>query len=326
MRLQPIDQIVDVGLWRIDEEYGGIYPEGKREKNLFISPKKIVSQENTNSTEITENSSFILYDFCIPNCRYLFKKSKKYYPEEYWMEIFAYHFGDLINVPVPPTFVAYNSKTTEVGALSEWFYRPLEEKLVPGGDLLQSVDPQFDRKKGKEHNFLSVVDLLGNLGNNLINDFVKILTLDALIGNTDRHQDNWGVVEGVHGVKLSMAPAFDNGSSMGREIPESDFAKYYADSQLLHRFIDKGKPHIKWSADIAHKNRDNHAELLKRILHAFPALKPNIASCLEFSKNQLEDIMEKLVKFDITHPLTQKRADFMVHLLMCRQTNLKSLL
>jgi hypothetical protein len=43
--------------------------------------------------------------------------------------------------------------------------------------------------------------------------------LDALVGNTDRHDENWGIVRESGGV-VRLAPTFDHASSLGRN--ESD--------------------------------------------------------------------------------------------------------
>jgi hypothetical protein len=54
--------------------------------------------------------------------------------------------------------------------------------------------------------------------------WAKALTFDALIGNTDRHQDNWGIIitrqtEAPNKIKkMRISPVFDNGTSMGHEI------------------------------------------------------------------------------------------------------------
>jgi hypothetical protein len=49
--------------------------------------------------------------------------------------------------------------------------------------------------------------------------FVGYLLLDALLGNQDRHQLNWGLIRGSDG-RLTLAPTFDHASSLGRN--ESD--------------------------------------------------------------------------------------------------------
>ena len=52
--------------------------------------------------------------------------------------------------------------------------------------------------------------------------FCQYLVLDALVGNTDRHHENWGLVEKRHekGFDRSIAPTFDHASSLGRELSD----------------------------------------------------------------------------------------------------------
>ena len=49
--------------------------------------------------------------------------------------------------------------------------------------------------------------------------FVGYLVLDALIGNTDRHEENWAVVETEETRRL--APSFDHASSLGFLLSDS---------------------------------------------------------------------------------------------------------
>jgi hypothetical protein len=52
--------------------------------------------------------------------------------------------------------------------------------------------------------------------------FVGYLMLDALIGNTDRHHENWGLIVGPGhaGREAWLAPTFDHASSLGRNESE----------------------------------------------------------------------------------------------------------
>lgn len=52
--------------------------------------------------------------------------------------------------------------------------------------------------------------------------FVGYLMLDVLVGNQDRHHENWGVIAGA-GSDLYLAPTFDHAASLGRN--ESDEAR-----------------------------------------------------------------------------------------------------
>lgn len=321
LKEQTASQIVDIGQWPKHEELA-VYPEGARIKNLLAWP---ILQPN--------------YIFGIPGHSYLFKLSRTaksgrqfVYPEEYWMEIFAYQLGCLVGVSVPPAFVAYNSATKEPGALIEWFYDFNGEKYESGGDILQARIKEFDRVKGRKHNFQSIVQFLFNdaldLENTQMEDFAKIIAFDALIGNSDRHQDNWGIVYRRNkngGYSEKIAPAFDNGASMGREIREEAFDELIK-AENLKKYVKNGKPHMKWMLEQDYKTRDNHEGLLKRIIQQYPQLKQTILSCFEFSQAQISGILEGLVKFQIDYPLTEKRANFMLHLINYRRNYLLSIL
>ena len=52
--------------------------------------------------------------------------------------------------------------------------------------------------------------------------FIGYLLLDALIGNTDRHHENWGLLlrPGPDGLGRELAPTFDHASSLGRNEPD----------------------------------------------------------------------------------------------------------
>lgn len=84
--------------------------------------------------------------------------------------------------------------------------------------------------------------------------FVGYLILDALIGNQDRHHENWGLL--VMGEQLYIAPTFDHASSLGRnETDENRSARlsttdagYTVDSYVrraksaLHETPTSGNP------------------------------------------------------------------------------------
>ena len=51
--------------------------------------------------------------------------------------------------------------------------------------------------------------------------FLGYLLLDALIGNTDRHHENWGMLALSRG-EIQIAPTFDHASSLGRELNDTE--------------------------------------------------------------------------------------------------------
>lgn len=233
---QAPQEAVDVADWLKDEEFAE-YPEGAREKTLFYCP--IPSP----------------YQFLKGEHRYLFKRSSHRYPEQFWVEILAYRLGIQMGISVPPAFVAYDRKKNQSGALIEWFLESItlfaDEVFIPGGDYCQRYISGFDRKKGTQHNLETAFQIFKDLkesypSSNLDwkNYWAKVLAFDALIGNTDRHQDNWGIIE--HHFKgndlrsykrIRFSPVFDNGTSMGHEISPAKF-DFYSDNRL-EMYIDR---------------------------------------------------------------------------------------
>lgn len=309
--IQSIHEAVDVTDWLRDEEFAE-YPEGAREKAIVYSPFPP------------------LYPFLIGGHRYLFKLSSRRYPEQYWMEIIAYDLGVEMGVAVPPAFVAYDSKRNQSGALIEWFLaRNLGERetYMPGGDFCQIYIPNFERKKGEQHNFQTIAQILNGLANSRPfrgswkECWAKTLTFDALIGNTDRHQDNWGVILNVVSDEMYMSPVFDNGTSMGHEITEEKLVTY--DDAAFDRYISRGAHHMKW--DLSDPTRMRHVDMLKKLAIEFPEARQIMVDCLKrVSGETFARILNKLAAFDVPVRLSAERANFMLKLLQYRHQRLLS--
>lgn len=300
---QPITEAVNISNWKKDDEFG-IYPEGARDKTLLYSPV---------------DSS---HEFLIPNHRYLYKHAFVRHPDQFWTEIIAYQVGCLLDVPVPPAFVAFDEDNDSCGALIEWFLNysdQLEERFVPGGDIMLSAIPSYDRKKGQQHNFAIVELYFGLLDMaGWQNYWCDMLLFDALIGNTDRHQDNWGILWQVSGEKskMRMAPVFDNGTSLGYEILERSMDDFYKPDRM-RSYINKGRHHIR------HQLQDRypaqHIELLELLANKHPVIASRIGNKLKaFDMDSLRAIITNNTKFEIRIPLTEKRAEFVCHLIESR--------
>ncbi|HEX2094562.1 MAG TPA: hypothetical protein VHG28_19310 [Longimicrobiaceae bacterium] len=117
------------------------------------------------------------------------------------------------------------------------------ERLVPGNELLVEADPAYPalargaKIRVTQHTLEAIADVLSDdrvrlpLGfswpagvESAWDVFVGYLLLDALIGNTDRHHENWALIEqtgpGSAPVRW-LAPTHDHGSSLGRNVPDA---------------------------------------------------------------------------------------------------------
>lgn len=310
---QSSTEPVDVADWRPDEEFE-VYPEGARDKSLLHSP-------------VDPTQSFL-----VSNHRYLFKHSFERYPEQFWAEVIAYRAGCLLGVPVPPAFVAFDTDNGKSGALIEWFLgyqgEP-EERYVPGGDIMVDMLPSYDRKKGTQHNFNHV----GRYHKLLVKSWsarvtwleywCDMLLFDALIGNTDRHQDNWGLLW-IHRADDSRsvrpAPIFDNGTSLGHEIIERKLTDF-TDAERLSHYVNRGHHHIRWH--VGDSKPQQHVEMLSRLIDAYPHLAERVGSRLQsFDIEAFATMINILTEFDVPVRLSPERADFVIRLTRFRHQNL----
>jgi len=307
--------------WRKDETYD-IYTVGSRVKDAYFSPKEPK-------------------DKCIkPDWRYLFKLSRTTltveFPWQFWCEIIAYRFGSVIGVKVPPAHIGlstiYKNNVNTYAALIEWFYDESRDIYITGEQIMVGLIEDFDTDKGTKHNFKIIRDFF-KADREIIDCWASILTFDTLIGNIDRHQENWGLILGnarlqnKEGTVLRIPPAFDNGTALGYEILEQNIDKFEDTNKLESYLMHKNaRHHMKWSLEEG--GQLNFYEFMKKFTIEFPQIKPIIAQHLSFTYQQVEEVLAPLVEAvsDPVYKLTRKRLDFILKLIFGRKRILEETL
>ena len=240
---------------------------------------------------------------------------------------------------VPPAFAAINSETGQCGALIEWFYTDTAELFVHGGDFMQQIRVDFDRTKGKQHNLLDVEVLMRSFARivpGVRQDWsrwwARALLFDALIGNTDRHQDNWGIIfkrlnsdKQLEVATMRLAPLFDNGTSLGHER----FCERVAcwTDENFDTYVSKGMHHIRWNLNESPPTRQ-HFGLLNRVLNEWADFVDveSLREAINFDGDELNHTIEDLTQLSIEVPLSIDRMLFATRLLQLRHNKLKELL
>ncbi len=105
--------------------------------------------------------------------------------------------------------------------------------------------------------------------------FASYLVLDAVIGNTDRHHENWGILRKRVGDKWQgvLAPTFDHASSLGRELlDESDgkCRRLILSEKRVGAYAEKAPGAIYWAQ--TDKRGVSPLELVRRAVAAHPGL------------------------------------------------------
>lgn len=154
------------------------------------------------------------------NKTYYFKKSIDKYPFEFWSEIIAYELGKQAGFDVLKYDVAIFHD--EIGCVSQSMINNDEEELIEIGKYLQAFDNTFspeDRKLRNQYTFQLIDGALQIFKlEHFIDKFLEVLVFDALIGNSDRHQENWAFIRTATTISKSL-------DEVETVIKSSDFEK-----------------------------------------------------------------------------------------------------
>lgn len=124
--------------------------------------------------------------------------------------------------------------------------------------------------------------------------FAEYLVLDALIGNVDRHHENWGLLR--KRVKDqwqgALAPSFDHASSMGRELLDERRTLLLREGRVA-RYSEGGHGGIYWTTE--EKRGPSPLELVRRALPVHEEfIQHGLATLKPVSRNALEQIIARV--------------------------------
>lgn len=145
-----------------------------------------------------------------------------------WAEKLAAEIA--LRLEIPAARVEFATYQDQIGISS---YSVLEQydQLDPGNQFLYKYDPSYvveQRQRNDQYTVQKVFSALTDLKvGRPITDltasagFANYLALDALIGNTDRHHENWAVLWRADDPPR-LAPTFDHASSMGFQLDDDE--------------------------------------------------------------------------------------------------------
>lgn len=223
----------------------------------------------------------------------------KYYKDEFWSEIIAYQIGRMLGLNILRYDVALSN--SQIGCLSPSMINTEKEQLVEVGRYMITYNPNFAPENNATRHEYTYQLLRHTLEYFQLDRFqenvLQTLVFDALIGNSDRHQENWAFIydsflddvdidftplterltseftgKVIRNVianerelrKLNIkkfAPIYDSGSSLGRELTEERIGKMLNNPQMIDAYINRGTSELHWGD----KKKKPHLELLQLI-------------------------------------------------------------
>ncbi len=235
---------------------------------------------------------------------WLFKQAREN-TGEHWAEKVASEIAELMGLPTHQTLIA--NYEGDIGCAVRSFLKP-GQNLVHGNELLAGAIEGYDKLKHRgqsDHHFENIVKALEqrftvpDVRRKVSLRFVGYLMLDALVGNTDRHHENWGVIQKLAvkddranrqlslTIRTGLAPTFDHASSLGRELVDDARQRLLDDRDAMRRYIRKGTGGI--FRDVSEKKGMAPIALAEMVGKNYPKL-------LEPWKKRIEELDEDFAR------------------------------
>ncbi len=286
--------------WRLDDEfpYG---PQGAKPKRIVICPNPPPKS------------------FLIGGHRYLFKEPSGSRSQQIWSEVIAYELSRELGVVVPPAFLAEGPGNGSPGVLIEFFYGHIydpEYRFVHAIERLQGLGFGINFNRGSLRDNIKLCRL------HAVPDWrawwARTLAFDALIGNTDRHSENWGLLAllDAGGVKYRLAPAFDNGTSLGFIVQDRDLVRHMQPAALA-QLVERGKHHFGWLP--GDHDGAQHARLCRTYQERAGGFGNAMDAVLNLSDARIQRVVDWACSFDFPLPFTEARGRFVAAQLRARR-------
>lgn len=196
----------------------------------------------------------------------------------------------------------------KIGVLNYYFS---DRFNAPHTDIVAYLNK--DTKERKNYYTISnIKSVLDNIDTDLFKDFIKIMIFDALIGEQDRHEENWGITEKQG--KNFISPLYDNGDSLLREFRNTANArKYYDGIKDFNVYINRSHTII-YKED--NKNQYKHFELIEYLYDNYPQY---VIPEIDNLKKLNDEIIKELVNKIPNELLTNEHKEYIIMYLIRRR-------
>jgi hypothetical protein len=193
--------------------------------------------------------------------RWLFKEARENTGED-WAEKLAAEIAAKLDIPA--AFVMLASFQGKAGSASLSFLDPEKRSihLIHGNEILagQVFGYDKDKRHGQSEHALENIEFairklfpVPEHHEAVLTQLATYLVLDGLIGNVDRHHENWGLLSRFteQAWEISVAPSYDHASSLGRELHDAKRRSILANNRM-EQYIRKGRGGIYLSSKYGH--------------------------------------------------------------------------
>ena len=198
---------------------------------------------------------------------------------EHISEHLAYRIGEILVVDT--AVVRIGRYHNRIGSMSYLVNRQNEE-LREGAWFILGRHPHYNTETMQDEDtgkFYSLEYLFEVLDGSVFRRFwIAMMLFDFLIGNSDRHQNNWAMLLPIEDrnksvIRIRPCPLYDNGSSLCCYINDMQVEQYLGrDHNRIQSLIDsKSRSMIR--IDGNYKKKPLHSEVVRYLLKTYPETK-----------------------------------------------------
>lgn len=240
-------------------------------------------------------------------------QGKGYIVSEACSEKMSYEIAKVLGYECAKIELA-KDEDNEIGILNYLF---IDINKTTHTDAIDYLNKQ-EKERPYFYTISNIKKTLDSIDQKLFNGFIRLMIFDALVGETDRHEENWGIESTVDGYKFS--PLYDNGCNLLREFKNEETAQqFYNGTRDFDAYINRSQTYI-YKED--NKHRFKHFELIKYLNENYHDILVNEINNL----NKLTDyIIESIVNKIPDDLLTEKHKQYIIYYLKRRRDILLSI-
>ena len=191
--------------------------------------------------------------------------------------------------------LGYDCARIELANDSEGILGVLNYLFIDIGDVehIDSISylKTYDSERAKYYTISNIKKKLDTLDENLFEGFIKVMVFDALVGEQDRHEENWGIER--LGDQYRFSPLYDNGCSLLNKFKNEIYANnYYSGKKDFDAYINRSKTLIYKEDNI---KQYKHFELIEYLnIHYNKLVQTEILNLNKLTDEIIENIVGKI--------------------------------